>query len=71
MYQTVVIGGDAKNGALLKGRVFMLMMLGQNIEPLDIKRIYEGRKLAGDLYNKAVVAFGYAQEWSVCLQTEE
>lgn len=49
----------------------MLMLLGQNIEPLDIQRIYEGRRVAGDLYDKAVVAFGYAQEWSVCLQTEE
>ena len=66
-----MIGGDSRNQALLKGRLFMLMLLGQNIEPLDIMRIYEGRRVAGDYYDKAVVAFGYAQEWSVCLQTEE
>lgn len=66
-----MIGGDPKNQALLKGRLFMLMLLDQNIEPLNIKRVYEGQRVAGDLYGKAVVAFGYAQEWSVCLQTEE
>lgn len=40
----------------------MLMVMGQPIEPVDIKRIYEGDKIAGALYNKAEIAFGYGQE---------
>lgn len=40
----------------------MLMVMGQPIEPVDIKRIYEGDKIAGAFYHKAEIAFGYGQE---------
>lgn len=44
----------------------MLMVLGQVLEPADVKKLYEGQKIAGELYHKAEIAFGYVQEWSVC-----